>query len=249
MSSVVRWSSIRGGVASQHGERRRFRYDPSEQEKNHVDSFARRDLVEVHECAMTIHPKPKTTPRRKCGEPDARRISLCKLWNKIDTSVGPNKCWEWSGTRYRGGYGGITLAGGKNTGSHRASWELHFGPIPDGMYVCHHCDNPPCCNPLHLFVAHQKDNMKDMRSKGRHTPLRGSLSPLSLLKEADVLKIACMLSNGDTHRTIGAAFGVSQNVISKIAIGASWRHVKRSMFRRRDGITFRRIAPPTKGKK
>lgn len=72
--------------------------------------------------------------------------------------------------RNRRGYGSFTLDGslGESVAAHRFSWELHFGEVPDGMYVLHKCDNPPCVRPDHLFLGTQSDNMYDMWDKGRH---------------------------------------------------------------------------------
>mgnify|MGYP001614251477 CR=1 FL=1 len=106
-----------------------------------------------------------------------------RFWAKVDKhgpvpehcpELGP--CWLWLGALNRDGYGDIARTGrrGGRTKSHRYSWELHFGPIPTGKEVCHHCDNPPCPNPRHLFLGTQKDNIRDMLTKGRGGQLRGA---------------------------------------------------------------------------
>ena len=83
----------------------------------------------------------------------------------------PNGCLEWTGYTDRNGYGQIR-AGGRSPLTHRLAWELANGPIPDGLEVLHHCDNPPCCDAIdtkhHLFLGTQADNLADMAAKGRH---------------------------------------------------------------------------------
>jgi hypothetical protein len=76
-------------------------------------------------------------------------------------------CWEWNGTRNNRGYGEISVDHLKEL-AHRVSWELHFGPIPEGLCVLHRCDNPPCINPFHLFLGNLKDNIRDMFGKERN---------------------------------------------------------------------------------
>lgn len=99
-----------------------------------------------------------------------------RFWSRIDKhgpipehspELGP--CWIYIGHRNTGGYGHINT--GRHHGSmvltHRYSWILHYGPIQDETpFVLHHCDNPPCVNPAHLFVGTQADNVKDMMAKG-----------------------------------------------------------------------------------
>lgn len=77
-------------------------------------------------------------------------------------------CWEWQATKNNKGYGmiGITTAIGKRL-AHRVSYELHIGPIPDGLCVLHRCDNPACVRPGHLFLGTKRDNVADMDTKGR----------------------------------------------------------------------------------
>lgn len=91
-----------------------------------------------------------------------------RFWSKVNIG-NPNECWEWGSSRNKKGYGQFTLYDRKsfNVKAHRMAWEVTNGKIPDGLFVCHHCDNPPCCNPAHLFVGTNSDNMKDASSKGR----------------------------------------------------------------------------------
>lgn len=92
------------------------------------------------------------------------------FWDQVEKLEGEDSCWEWRGRRRGRGYGYLPkpLEGGTETAAHRAAWELEIGPIPDGLFVCHHCDNPPCVRPTHLFLGTNADNMRDMVAKGRH---------------------------------------------------------------------------------
>lgn len=90
---------------------------------------------------------------------------LRRFWSKVTKGDG---CWEWHGARFKQGYGILTI-GGKSLLAHRVSVELSTGkPIPEGMLVCHHCDNPPCVRPDHLFVGTDGDNVRDCVQKGRN---------------------------------------------------------------------------------
>lgn len=92
---------------------------------------------------------------------------IAQFWAGVKKAE--NGCWEWMGTRLPRGYGRTTIIkGGRQMYTHRLAWELTHGPIPDGLFVCHTCDNPPCCNLDHLWLGTIKDNNQDCTKKGRH---------------------------------------------------------------------------------
>jgi HNH endonuclease len=135
----------------------------------------------------------------------------------------PEECWEWQGDINGGGYGQFSL-GGKRVIAHRFVWELINGPIPEGMFICHKCDNPPCCNPNHLFLGTPKDNSQDRDHKGRGA--KGEKSGVSVLTEEQVLAIREEYARGGaTYLGLGKKYGVRDGTIKKIIERINWKHI------------------------
>lgn len=150
-----------------------------------------------------------------------RRSLADRFWEKVTKSDG---CWTWSGATGMG-YGRIRR-GGKNDGfpsTHHVSWELHFGPIPDGMQVLHHCDNRPCVRPDHLFLGTHADNMADMVAKDRGA--RGERSANAKLSDDAVRSIRSQYDQGASSRQIARKFGVSATIIKAVVRGDTWAHL------------------------
>lgn len=155
-------------------------------------------------------------PRIYTSKPIAERF-----WSKV-AKRSPDECWEWTGYRGDNGYGQIKrndLA----VRTHRVSWEIHNGPIPDGLNVLHHCDNRPCVNPRHLFLGTRDDNMADMAAKGRSAPQIGERNGRAKLTEGDVAIIRA--SPNAEIGILASLYGVSKHNISSIRRGDSWKHL------------------------
>lgn len=157
----------------------------------------------------------------------SRRPIAERFWPKVFVR-GEDDCWPWAAARggKRDGYGIIGAGGdeGRPRYAHRVSWEIHFGAIPAGMHVLHRCDFGLCVNPRHLFLGTNRDNVNDMVAKGRQT--LGEKNPQARLNESSIREIRSMASEGMTHKSIAAKFGVCRPNITLIVNGVSWRHVE-----------------------
>lgn len=131
-------------------------------------------------------------------------------------------CWLWLGRLDDDGYGSIGEAG-KTLLAHRAAYIVEHGAIPDGMNVCHRCDNPPCVRPKHLFLGTQAENIADMIAKGRMPT--GAQRPNAKLNEAEVRSIRRLAEKGLSHRAIAEQVGVSRSLVTMVASGERWGHV------------------------
>lgn len=146
-----------------------------------------------------------------------------RLWEK--TEVDDDGCWVFYGSRARG-YGYIRISTYKTTRVHRASWTIHNGKIPDGIFVLHNCDNPACWNPEHLWLGTQLDNVHDCMNKNRFRSSIGIDNTRCALSVKDVLEIRRLLNEGKLSQPeIGARFLVTQSTVSDIKNGRSWNHI------------------------
>lgn len=146
-----------------------------------------------------------------------------RFWPKV-AKGGPDECWPWNGARIRKGYGKLGAVAPQRAtfSAHRVSYELNVGPIPDGMMVCHRCDNPPCVNPAHLFLGTASDNRADQQAKGRFNPgdRFGAKAANARLTEDQVREIRC-----SPHVPVSAfaeRFGVTGRAIRLVRSGKTW---------------------------
>lgn len=198
------------------------------------------------------HDRPGRFCSHSCGN-HARAIPLeQRFWTNVQKS---DECWIWTGLTDNDGYG--LVWGGPSVGqslrAHRVAYEMTYGPIPQGMVVCHRCDNPPCIRPDHLFLGTVADNNADAQSKGRlatgersglHTHperrsfgdangsrrfperlRRGEAVTNSKLTEAQVVEIRARYANGESQTSIARAFGIAPTNVARIVKREGWKHV------------------------
>lgn len=174
-------------------------------------------------CGCGGQRKAAATECRSCYLSSASSLPE-RLWSKVAKGDG---CWEWLGKRHESGYGLLRAPKSGHLRAHRVSWEIHNGTIPEGMVVCHVCDNPPCVRPDHLFLGTRGDNAADMRAKGRGRGPRlvGSTNPFAKASEAQVRAMRHLRGNGWTYPAIAAHLGLSVALVSQACSGRTWRHV------------------------
>ena len=158
-----------------------------------------------------------------------------RLWEKIPSSLPVDVCWPWSGMRvikpWPNADYGILKVKGRRRYAHRLVWELLHGPIPEGKFICHHCDNPPCCNPKHLFLGTPRENTLDMYGKGRDALTKGTRYQPNVsgasngrarisLEEVTQIRLA-----GRTRpiKEIAEQYGVHTTTINNILSGRTWK--------------------------
>lgn len=144
-----------------------------------------------------------------------------RFWRKVDKR-GSDDCWEWTACCDKRGYGLINEGGhyGKRLFAHRVSWQIHNGPIPEGLCVCHHCDNPVCVNPIHLFLGTDKDNLEDCVRKGRSA--RGEKNGIAKLAEKEIHTIRRLLKENHTQAALARMYNVDFMTIHYIKTGRNW---------------------------
>ncbi len=155
---------------------------------------------------------------------------VARFWAR---AVKRDGCWEWTG-----GWNGTGVRARpvvvrwsrpklSRVLASRVSWEIHRGPIPDGLCVLHHCDNPECTNPDHLFLGTVLDNNRDRHEKGRSRggSSPGVLSPHAKLTAEQVTELRAARAAGARHCDLARRFGVTRETVRDIAKRRIWRHV------------------------
>jgi len=150
------------------------------------------------------------------------------FWDNVNTGA-VHSCWQWLGAKASTGYG-LARYEGKYIGSHRLAWQIHFKEeIPKGMFICHSCDNPICCNPNHLFLGTPKQNSIDMAKKGRNKKcdIKGEDHKLAKLCWDDVRYIRSVYKSGrnSPYNTVALSkkYGVAKSLIHRIVKNISWK--------------------------
>lgn len=174
-------------------------------------------------CSMTV------VSRDRLKAPVAER-----LWRRVDKRE--FGCWEWTGS-VAGQYGHGRISYFREDGAkrgiytHRLAWELIVGPIPEGLWVLHHCDNPRCVRAdpdptkSHLFLGTHQDNMDDMVTKGRHADLSGERGPRAVLTEQQVRAARDLRVSGATIPALARRFGVAKGTMASVIHRRTWRNV------------------------
>lgn len=175
---------------------------------------------------------------KRCGESFVGKgltreycSTLCKIHGSV-RKCRKSKCWEWKGLLHPNGYAYTTnYETEKKAHVHRLSYEIFKGQIPEGLYVCHSCDNRKCVNPDHLWVGTATENMQDARKKGRleHVKLmavKGENNPNAKLNNEKVREIKKLLNENIRPTVIARKYQVNSGVIYLIRDKKAWKHIE-----------------------
>ena len=173
----------------------------------------------IRKCAHCTTPfKPNNPNHRFCS-------TSCHFWSKVDI-CGPSECWEWLGPKVPKGYGHFSIKWTKDAIAHRFAWSDSRGPIPSELNVLHDCDNRACCNPAHLWLGTQYDNIHDMIKKNRANHAKGITVNTAKLSEDDVLHIRDQLKEGVLQKILASQYDVSIAAISAIKCRKTWAYLR-----------------------
>lgn len=144
---------------------------------------------------------------------EERQASFWVKVNKTDT------CWLWTAATTNGGYGVVNHRGVISR-AHRLAWEWENGPVPTGMQMCHHCDNPKCVRPSHLFIGTAKENMEDMARKGRSNAPKGERCYTAKISDAEATDIRQRFAAGGiSKKRLAEEYGLHSSHVGRIING------------------------------
>lgn len=149
---------------------------------------------------------------------------LERFWSYVDRSGGPDACWPWTGTIRARGYGYFWLRG-KSVRAHRLAYRIGRGHIAPDRLVCHECDRPACCNPYHLYVGTNLDNVHDKWQRSRGVRLRGGANGSARLSVLEVEAIRARALVGEATRSIARDYSISDHHVRRIVERKAWVHV------------------------
>lgn len=155
-----------------------------------------------------------------------------RLWRRVNKKgrimrPGLGHCWEYVGSVSPNGYCRIKREDRTPVSVHRLSWEIHDGPIPDDLLVCHKCDNKICVRRSHLFLGTVKDNSQDMLRKGRGNKARGAAHGNAHLTEKKVLRLLHLAKTKQkTQKQLSVIYGIHEMTVSRIVRGERWAHLQ-----------------------
>lgn len=197
----------------------------------HLDAFigrARRRWVSIASVDRYVASPPPPTPRTFAARPaETPEQLLGRLMQRV--ALGPD-CWTWTGPVNNKGYG----RHGARSYVHRTIFELTVRPLATGEQVCHHCDNPPCVRPSHLFAGSQSDNMRDMVAKSRHAAathpeavVRGERVGGAKLTDGQVRELReASAVGGVSQMDLSRRYGISHHNVRLILANRIWTHVE-----------------------
>lgn len=148
-----------------------------------------------------------------------------RFWSKVDVGH-RTSCWPWTAYCKPGGYGQFTLRKGRFITASRVAFALSKGPIPPALFICHTCDNPPCCNPAHLFAGTSRDNVIDSVRKGRANRAQGVATAASKLTPDAVRTIRATPVMFGTRARLAREYGVDWHQIDDVLRGEAWKTVE-----------------------
>jgi hypothetical protein len=155
---------------------------------------------------------------------------LQRFWAKVERKHA-DQCWLWTASTWNSGYGQFRVAlpcGRQKTyGAHRFAWEVSHGPVPDGLHVLHHCDEPRCCNAAHMFLGTHTDNMRDAASKRRLSVPRPSRQKVT---DEQCDEMVRLVQSGQLQVRVAERFGVSKAFVGRLLKGTCRQYRQRPVL-------------------